>query len=465
MAAANYIGIDLGTSFIKGSVIDVSRMAIGSVHRLRPPDVLPNANPLIHELDPDEILKITRQLIAELLTEADDCHGILISGQMGGLVLSSPTGESRSNYISWLDRRLLMPYPGEQRTYFDTFRRRCDDGAPQTVGNEFRPGLPLPFLFWLQETGQLANGHSCIPVTLPDFVAAALCRTRPVMEWTSATGSLNLQQRCFPREMILAAGIGHLTWPDLVSYRDRAGICETEGRRLPVYAAVGDHQCALAGTLLAARELSVNISTGSQVSILTNHADCGDFQLRPYFDGQFLRTITNIPAGRALSSLMMLLTETSQSASHEIPPEAWDYFFSEAERTQSSDVGVNLAFFPGPVAGPGAICGLREDNLTVGHLARATLQQMAKYYHQFALKVVPDGNFDRVVFSGGIAQRSEFLRTLILEKLHKPHRLTSDAEDALLGLMVLGRVIHGLAPNVAESGNQVRERHDQTRSG
>ena len=66
---------------------------------------------------------------------------------------------------------------------------------------------------------------------------------------------------------------------------------------------------AILGALLQRDELSLNISTGSQVSLLKPKVEFGNFQTRPFFDGRFSITITHIPAGRALNALVKLLSE------------------------------------------------------------------------------------------------------------------------------------------------------------
>ncbi|MCA9051988.1 MAG: hypothetical protein KDA89_24790, partial [Planctomycetaceae bacterium] len=178
----------------------------------------------------------------------------------------------------------------------------------------------------------------------------------------------------------------------------------------------------------------------------------GPYQIRPYFDGRCLRTVTNIPAGRALTAIIRLLTEIPRSGTESSDEtSAWDYFFSQAETVAGSDADVSLAFFPGAVPGPGYFRNLREDNLTVGRLARAALETMAGYYQELSGRILPGHKCKRIAFSGGIAQKSALLRRLTQERIGLPSRLTSSTEDSLLGLMVLGRVIAGLNHDVASA--------------
>lgn len=444
-----FIALDIGTSFTKGAVVDVERLSIRNVQRVASPSQQSSDNSLHYELDPINVVTGVRQIIKQLANAAPEAVGIQITGQMGGLVLCNPDGTARRPYISWLDRRATGRRSPQAETYFGSLTRIVGKRAADILGNEFRPGLPLSFLYTLAESDELDRHSGAIPVTLPDFVAAALCNAAPVMEWTAATGLADVRQRKFPIELFAELRLDRLQLPPLVDFRHCVGTYSADGKDIPVYAATGDHQCALLGTLLREDELSINVSTGSQVSLLTEDPVAGDYQVRPFFDGRFLKTITNIPAGRALTAVIGLLTEMSPREPD--LKSAYRQFFEYAESTPESDVEVNLGLFPGAVAGPGSFGNLNEGNLTVGHIARACLNQMATTYQQMATRLDTAHSWSRIAFSGGIAQMSPLLRQLVSESLDSEHRLAADTEDSLMGMIVLGRIIGGLDHTVAES--------------
>lgn len=453
-----YIALDIGTSFTKGAIVNVEELNIRSLSRRPSPSRIASDNPLYHELDPDGVVAGTKEIIQELSTESPNCSGILMTGQMGGLVLCDENGTAQRPYISWLDRRATADHRRQACSIFESISAIVGSRASTVFGNEFRPGLPLSFLYSLSENGDLSQYAGTIPVTLPDYVAAALCHAQPVMEWTGATGLLDVTNRCFPADLLTELGLDELSLPELVDFRHCVGECDVNGRHIPVYAATGDHQCSLAGTLLSDSELSINISTGSQVSMLTSDSTVGEFQIRPYFDGRLLKTITNIPAGRALTAIIKLLTEIGGD---EIElKKAYQTLFNKAAATPESDVEVNLAFFPGAIEGPGSFQNLNEGNLTVGHLARACLNQMATYYAQLATRIDADRSWNRIAFSGGIAQMSELLREMVAEKIGSPYRMAATSEDSLMGMMILGRVIARLNDNVAAATDFVASRSE-----
>ena len=67
----SYIGIDLGTSFLKGAVLDPDSLAVRHVEREPFPDLVPDLPPLHKEADPKLILERVEALLERLLAHAD----------------------------------------------------------------------------------------------------------------------------------------------------------------------------------------------------------------------------------------------------------------------------------------------------------------------------------------------------------------------------------------------------------
>ena len=218
-------------------------------------------------------------------------------------------------------------------------------------------------------------------------------------------------------------------------------------RSIPCYTPVGDFQASLLGALLQEDELSLNISTGSQVSMIAPQLEYGNFQNRPFFDRR-LRTITHIPAGRSLSVLVKLLTEIP-TAHSDARDDAWTYISQAVERSDSSPLQVDLAFFASSFGDRGAITNIKEEYLTVGHLFLAAFANMAANYQQAARRLSPDESWQNLVFSGGLAQKFPALRKTILSNFRCPYRVCAVEEDTLLGLLVLALAFSGKSPSIA----------------
>jgi hypothetical protein len=244
-------------------------------------------------------------------------------------------------------------------------------------------------------------------------------------------------------------------WPALFEIDKPVGEMRVGGRKLLCYPPVGDHPCALAGALLDFGELSLNISTGSQVSLRKENAEPGNYQTIPFFDGQFLNRISNLPAGRALAALVRLLSELAE-AEGIILTDPWNYIAKAAAARPASDLDANLAFFPTPFGDSGSLTHLREENLNVGDLFRAAFVNMADNYHASALRLSPVQGWRRLVFSGGLAQKLEILRRLIAEKFKSEYRLCSAPDDTLQGLLVLALVVSGKAASAQAAMEHLR---------
>jgi sugar (pentulose or hexulose) kinase len=267
-------------------------------------------------------------------------------------------------------------------------------------------------------------------------------------------GLLDMATRNWRGEVLREFGLDDLNLPRVVDHRAPSYELPVGGRRLPCYAPVGDHQCALVGALLQKGELSLNISTGSQLAVIVPAFVPGSYETRPFFDGNYLQAITRIPAGRALDALVGLLTEMAQAEGYTVR-DPWAMIAAAVEATPTTDMRVDVSFFASPVGERGEMLNLSEENLQIGHLFRAAFQSMARNYHRCAQRLAPPEPWTRLVFSGGVAQRFEALRGEIASLFALPYRQCPTSEDTLLGLLALARVVAGHTPSVAASVAQL----------
>lgn len=449
------IGIDIGSSFIKGGVLDLDELSIRDIVREPFPEPIAGLPSGYFEIDPRAVVFAVEQALQRLLTLAPDCGGVLFCGQMGGVVLADSLGEPLTNYLSWRDQRSTIRRSNEPADSHDRPRNFCEDVAErlggdelQAVGNELKPGSTTTLLSWLAEHDQLPADAT--PLDIGDFVVSRLCRAAPRFECTQAIGLLDLQTLDWRRSAFERLSIGQLNLPRVTQFREPLGSITWQGREIPCYPVVGDQQAALAGALLAEGELSLNISTGSQVSRLTREVRPGEFQTRPYFDGWLLNTITHLPAGRSLEVLVDLFCELPRTAGQPLS-DPWPLLARAAEQASDSELDVALTFFAGPLGMRGHIENISLENLTLGHVFRSAFRGMADNYDRCASRLAPARDWSRVVFSGGLANKLPLLREFIVSRLGTEFRMCPSSEDALFGLLVLGLVVSGRATSVAEA--------------
>ena len=445
----SFLGIDLGTSFIKGAVLNLDARRLEYSRRAPFPPPLANANPLFCEVDPSAILNAVRALMADLAAHVPDCEGIVMCTQMHGMVLMDGRGEAQSNCVTWRDQRALMPHPSGQGSYFEVLTRRLDPWQVRQLGNELDPGRPLCYLFWLKEQGKLAPGVS--PVSVADFVLSALCGCAPGAELTNAAAysALNLETSTWHDAVIERLGLDRLRWPDLRGQDEIVGRVKIKGKPVPCYAPVGDYQCALAGALFSAEELSLNIATGAQISRLVPALTLGEYQTRPFFDGRFLITFTGLPAGRSLNVLLELLCELAKAEGVPLQ-DPWKWIAQAVASVPDSDLEVDLNFFGPPHLGQGQITHIRGSNLTVGQLFRAAFKHMAESNYSAALRLWPEAGWENLLFSGGLLGKLEALREAIQRRFAIGYRIAPSAEDTLFGLLILASAFTGKGESVAE---------------
>jgi sugar (pentulose or hexulose) kinase len=450
-----FIGLDLGTSFIKGAVLDLEARQIRHIHRLPFPRPLPGLPPLHREFDPAAVMAAVRSLLNELLPLAQPCRGILMCSLMHGLVLTDEYGRPCSNLTTWQDQRVVEPHPSGRGTYFDVMLSAIDPEERRVLGNELRAGLPVGLLFWLAEQGQPPKrglpDRDLFLASLPDFVVANLCNMAPATAPTNAMahGVLNLETMDWHWDVIRRLRLAGLRWPEVMPEGSVTGTLAVGDRRIPCYAPVGDFQCSLTGALIQPGELSLNISTGSQASMLMPQAGFGDYQTRPFFDGRFLATITHIPAGRPLNALVKLLSELAAAEGVTLD-DPWGYIARAAAEAGPTNMRADLAFFNSSCGDHGAFTNIREEELTVGHIFRAAFENMTGNYYAAARRVAVGAGEDwrGLVFSGGLAQKFDVLRELICKRFAVPYRLCPTSEDTMLGLLALALAYTGRTPGV-----------------
>ena len=88
--------------------------------------------------------------------------------------------------------------------------------------------------------------------------------------------------------------------------------------------------------------------------------------------------------------------------------------------------------------------------------ARRSFVHMAENYPAGALRLSPERTWRRLVFSGGLAQKLDLLRGLVVGKFQMEDRLGSTAEDTLNGLLVLALVVSGKTRSVQASTELLR---------
>jgi sugar (pentulose or hexulose) kinase len=155
------LGIDVGSTSIKGGVLDLQQQAVREVQQVPfPAPVSGLADPTWFEVEPTQIVDALRTLVNELLDCQPNAQAIFFSGQMGGTILvDRDSGEPLTRYLSWRDQRAEYSL-GEMHA------RLGKSLSLVELGYELKAGSTSALLFWLVRERQLsprANDLKCIP--------------------------------------------------------------------------------------------------------------------------------------------------------------------------------------------------------------------------------------------------------------------------------------------------------------
>jgi sugar (pentulose or hexulose) kinase len=430
------IGIDIGSSSIKGGILNLESGLVEHTEKTAFPGHLPALPAGFHEVDPQAVVQCTREVLNRLLQAAPAATQIRFTSQMGGILLLDAQHKPVSNYLSWRDQRSLLPAPGRAIPLLDQLRQTWTELQFEELGKELKPGSATALLHWLAQHRQLPR--QTIPVTIGDYVVSQICNAPPRMHRSHGIGMINLQTGDWHHDAFAAAGIDGLHWPTLASESEIIGHLTNNGQQLECFAAIGDQQAALFGIDLSSSELSINCSTGSQVSQITTRFQPGNCQTRCWFDGQFLNTVTHIPAGRSLTVLEALLTELPRAAGISLP-NSWQLIAEATEHATSNGLSCDLSFFSSAMGDRGRIENITTENLTVGGLFCAAFDFMADSYLECSRRLADTPSWNQLAVSGGLVQAFPALRHRLAQRFAWPMREIAEQEETLTGLLKLAR--------------------------
>ena len=178
-----YLALDIGSSSIKGAVLDLERLHVGATVRRDCPGPQPGL-PLRHfEIDPDAVSRATEEVLAELVAKADTPAGVVSCTQMAGTILVDSRGKPLTRYLSWRDQRVLDNHPTAPGSCFDHMQTRLTNRQRAELGGELKTGASTSLLYWLACHNRLPAGAT--PLGLGEYVWSRLCHSAPAVEPTN----------------------------------------------------------------------------------------------------------------------------------------------------------------------------------------------------------------------------------------------------------------------------------------
>jgi xylulokinase len=277
-----YLGIDLGTSGLKLTLVGSDGTVIGEAEASY---AIHTPQPGHAETDPAEWALALDEARAALFgslpggAEPPAVESIGVTGQMHGVVLVGHDGRPVRPAVLWPDQRAVSSL-GAWHALPQTVRQR--------LGNPLVAGMAGPILSWLREHEPRSVAATAAVMSPKDWLRAVLTSDRTT-ERSDASATLlwDVVSDDWSTEALQLAGVSVEQLPRVVSSDDVVGTTpitargRSGGEHVPVVAGGADTACALAAVMAAAVSadeleavgrdtdradtLVVNVGTGIQI--------------------------------------------------------------------------------------------------------------------------------------------------------------------------------------------------------
>ena len=269
-----FIGIDLGTSAVKLLLMDGEGEIRNIVSKEYP---LEFPQPGWSQQNPEDWKKAVLEGIPQLLTgfDASQVAGIGCGGQMHGLVVLDGDGSVIRPAILWNDGRTAREVDRLNNTV-------GKEKLSKLTANIAFAGFTAPKLLWMKEN-EPENFARIAKIMLPkDYINYVLTGVH-CTDYSDASGTLllDVEHKCWSREMLDICGISEAQMPRLFESYEKVGALLPEiakqlglPENVAVCAGAGDNAAAAVGTGTVG-EGACNISLGTSGTVFISSEKFG----------------------------------------------------------------------------------------------------------------------------------------------------------------------------------------------
>lgn len=418
----NVLVLDVGGSFLKLARVEVDAFSISHFFREPMPQLVS---------DPDGRVSYSVGSLRPLMSRAidglralrdDHSVAVAVTGQMHGAALSG-WDKTDAEVVCWRDA-LPCRIAGSDARASNHVGDLIGTDTRVRLGNELREGIPISTLTARRTRGELQFGRfRSLPALFVEGLTEQWCGSVHVTD-AAASGLTDVANAVWAQDVLEILSLDGIELPEIALGPTTVGTFDG----LPVTAPIGDHQAALLGSQLPSGAVSLNIATGGQASAISN-AGHGPWQVRPYFDGRFIRTVTHIPSGRAINALLALLFEGD---SHPVNA-GWEWITTHAEDLMAGNletVGVCPSFFPSVLGEFGSLTSLSERNMNRASVIASCASAIVDLFHGYVHSIGEGLEFGEVIVTGGLGTRSELFRSLVHQRFVGNSVCFVDEDDA-----------------------------------
>jgi len=458
-----YAGLDVGTTKVGVVMLDAEtgRLLVRNAVANDACVGSPGSSEGRAELDLERlrglIVRVLADAVAVVPARRREIAGLGVTGQMHGVALLGPGATPLGPAITWQDRRVEQPIPGQEESYLHRFMSLA--GGPSAFdrcGCLPAAGYLGPTLFWLFRNGQLPPppARACF---IPDAAVAFLTGRVPCTDPTDggSSGIFDIVARRWHWPLIERLGLPRGIFPEVRESGELAGELLPDLARAtglptgtPICVALGDNQASFLGSVREpGRSFLINVGTGGQISALVE-----DFCRVPGLDtryfpgGRYLLVGAGSFGGRSYAYLRDLFLQVGAAFfGGRGDEELYDQMTRLAAAVPSGCDGLACSpIFTGTRTDPaarGSFTGISPHNLTPGHLARALLEGMAAGFLALHGQMAPViGVRPHLVGAGNGLRRNRLLAQLLATAFDLPLQITAHQEEAAVGAALLAAV-------------------------
>lgn len=421
-----YILLDVGSTSIKTALVKTGSTSLQYLSSIKTPDLI-KPDLYCRELSPDLLLQTCLTMLEKMATLEYEYIGLLITGQMGGWVLTDLENRTKSNIVSWQDNRSLIPKL-QSISGYSLFERLYKSDLMAKNGREFRSGLPIVGMFAdlknLSSLGSDLRFHSII-----SWIGSQLCVNYKFISHSTdaaASGFLDIDNNAWipiSRELLPL----RLDLPNVVNEVTPIGYSEI--LHCPVYTPVGDQQSSLYGIELSSKQIAINLGTGAQISMLNVGFINDEIQSRPYFQGEFIATKTHLPGGRAITAFLKMIVGND--------PADTDFGWMNDQIDQFAHYSpVDVENFESEIL-------YHKDMLkeSRGKLASDVLNSITTKYLDVIHKFEPTSAYE-ILVAGGVGTKMDRIARKVADSLNLKIKFTGTEETTLQGLVNIREILN-----------------------
>jgi xylulokinase len=414
--SANFILLDIGGTDIKTATVSVGSNRLENVRRISFPQFI-TKNQIIKEVDPEALLTIIKNLLNLELLSTKSFAGILISGQMACWLITDKNYKLISNVVSWQDSRAGEDGP-----------LKINDELKKLNGGEFRPGLPgFGVLHFLKRYNGAYSGSNF--ETMTSWITRSLCAEGTLSKThvtdSAPTGLYDIYSREW-RPDLLNQALCELRFPQVHDKLEGAGFLKNS--EIPIYIPIGDQQASLLGVGINSSRIVVNIGTGGQVAVIVNNPEETQYQVRPFFDGQYISTKTHLPAGRFISRLIVLLQEKyNMKVSYQMLAN-WNLITADIVAIDKLK----------PENCEELVSEILENGYSIESTVSIIMKSIAASYLA-AIQEIATPEHKEVMFAGGVGQKFANIQEYVCSELKLACKVSPSEETTLQGLANLAK--------------------------